>query len=201
MWIAMNKPVMHLLRGIGVGLIGGLLMMSNITASAADTSGGKAQDEARIRTIVEAVGVLIDLGNFAALESLYADEVKMDYTSLTGGEVEVKTAVGLMTEWASLVPGFDLTRHAVSNIRVQVDKDGDGATATTDVVGDHWVGELFWRAAGSYRYRLARDGAGAWRITAHQFNLKDEVGTRDVFGLASANAQANPVAYIRQQTR
>ena len=171
------------------------MTMTAINPALANTS----QDEAAIKTIVESVGSLADTGNFETLEKLYADEVEVDYTSLGGGEVELKSPQALMTQWASMLPGFDLTRHEVSNIVVEV--DGDAATATADIVADHYVKDLFWKASGHYVYRFVR-GMDSWKITSHTFNLTGEEGTRDVFGLAVENADSNPSPYIvRQKTQ
>lgn len=171
--------------------------MAEVIPFLRSASGRKVRDEAAIRTMVESVATFADRGEFDALEALYADEVTLDYTSLAGGEVEVKSAHQLMNEWASVLPGFDRTRHQVSDIRVTV--DGGSAEATARVVADHWVGELHWQVTGRYAYRLVNDGD--WQITYHQFLLEAEEGTREVFGPAMANAKARPVAYLqRQQT-
>ena len=155
-------------------------------------------DEAAIRTTVEAVGVCADQGNFEALEKLYADEVEVDYTSLAGGEVETKSPQALMTQWASTLPGFDRTRHQVSEIEVEL--EGREAIARARVAADHYLANLYWRVEGSYRYRLAKTG-GLWQITAHQFNLEREEGTREVFALAVERAGDHPCSYlVRRQT-
>ncbi len=155
-------------------------------------------DVAAIKTVVESVAVLADSGNFEALEQLYADEIQIDYSSLSGGEPELKSPQALMTEWAGVLPGFDRTRHDISNIEVSV--IGDRAVATADVIADHYVAELHWQVSGDYRYELVDAGDG-WHITAATFNLRDEQGTRDVFGPATENAAAIPPSYItRQQT-
>lgn len=157
------------------------------------------QDEAAIKTLVESVGTLADTGNFEALEVLYADEITLDYTSLTGGEVELKSPRSLMTQWASVLPGFDGTRHSLSNISVTVTENS--AIATAEVVADHYVNELHWQVTGGYVYQLEKN-SGRWKITSHTFNLKTETGTREVFGPASENAAASPVSYVlRQKTR
>lgn len=153
----------------------------------------EAPDTAAIKTIVESVAVLADRGNFEALEKLYADEVLVDYSSLSGAEPELKSPQALMAEWASVLPGFERTRHEISN--VEVDAKGTRAVATADVVADHYVLDLFWRVTGDYRYELVNAGGG-WRITAATFNLRDEEGTRDVFGPAAQNAAANPPSYL-----
>ena len=104
-----------------------------------------------------------------------------------------------MTEWASVLPGFDRTRHEVNHIKVRIHETT--ATATADVVAYHWVGDLFWHVKGDYVYKLHKD-EDQWLIDAHQFNFKEEEGTRDVFALAIKNATSNPVSYIkRQQTK
>lgn len=155
-------------------------------------------DVAAIKTIVESVGVLADTGNFEALEQLYADEVVVDYTSLAGGEPELKSPQALMSEWAAVLPGFERTRHEISNVEVSV--TGQRAVATADVVADHYVADLYWQASGDYRYELI-DTGGEWRIAAATFNLRDEQGTRRVFGPATENARAHPPSYVtRQQT-
>ncbi len=173
----------------------GMLIMTalSLTPAAAATP-----DEAEIKTIVESVAVLADGGNFEALERLYADEILVDYTSLAGGKPELKSPRALMNEWAAVLPGFDRTRHAISDI--EVDVDGRTASATADVVADHYIGELFWQVSGSYRYRFVRDD-DRWRIAAMTFNLDRETGTRDVFGPAAERAASEPPSYvIRQRT-
>lgn len=175
--------------------------ISNLTVAAigilaAGPAYAEAADEAAIRTVVEAVAVLADRGEFEALERLYAPEIQVDYTSLAGGEPQVKSSAALMTEWSSLLPGFDRTRHAIDNVRVRI--EGVTAQATADVVADHWVKDLHWRVSGRYDYGLVKDGRD-WKIAFHKFTMTDEKGARDVLGLAGEAAKATPNAYIRSQ--
>ena len=150
-----------------------------------------AADKAAVATIVESVGTLADRSEFDALARLYADEFILDYSSLNGQAAASKTPVALMAEWASVLPGFDRTRHALSNVVVEV--SGDTATASADVVASHWVGDGFWQVSGNYDYKLVKQG-GQWKITSMTFNLKDENGSRDVFGPAieAAKGKALP---------
>ena len=158
-----------------------------------------SEDEAAVKSVVESVAAFADRGEFEALERLYAPEVLVDYSSLSGAPAELKSAAALMTEWASVLPGFDRTRHALSDVTAKV--DGNTATASARVVADHWVGGAHWQVSGRYSYELGEFEAG-WQITSMTFTLQDEVGSRDVFGPASAAAVAEPAPYIqRQQTR
>ena len=176
-------------------LITGFFIMTAMLLNPVN-AGVASQDEATIVNIIQGVATLADLGDFDALEKLYADEVEVDYTSLSGGEVELKSPQALMSQWASVLPGFDATRHQLSNVEVRV--DGARASATADFIADHYSGKLFWQVRGEYRYQLQKDD-GAWQITHHTLNLKKEVGTRDVFGPAMAKANSHPAPYIERQ--
>ena len=173
----------------------GVLAMT-ILASTSTHAFATPQDKAQIVTIVESVATLADRGEFSALEHLYDDEVTVDYTSLTGGEVELKSPQALMTQWASVLPGFDVTRHDISNVEVTV--DGQKAVATADVIADHYMGDQHWQVQGDYRYGLQKEG-DIWRITSHTFKLHQESGDRAVFGPASKRAVATPIPYLQRQ--
>lgn len=179
-------------------LIGGILIMTATVASAEPEHVG-AVDVAAIKTIVESVATLADRSSFEQLEALYADEIRVDYTSLGGGEVELKSPQGLMLTWAATLPGFDRTRHNLSNINVSL--NGAEAIATADVVAEHYVEDLYWLAAGDYRYRLIKTQQ-QWKISEATFNLRREEGSRDAVALAANTAQQNPPAYVlRQRTQ
>ncbi|MGL5836394.1 MAG: nuclear transport factor 2 family protein [Waterburya sp.] len=156
-------------------------------------------DEAAIQTIVESVANLADRENFESLEKLYAEEIQVDYTSAFGGEVELKSPQGLMTQWASSLPGFDRTRHEISNIEMEV--KGNTATATADVVANHYLKEMLWQIAGSYEYGLVKEDE-EWAIAKMTFLAESEKGSRDIINKAVEQASINPSPYIqRQQTK
>lgn len=125
-----------------------------------------------------------------------ADEVRIDYSSLTGAAAYVRSPQALMTEWATVLPGFDATRHALSNIKAEVSADEGRASA--DVVAGHWIGAQYWEVAGCYAYELARDD-GEWKITSMTFSLARETGSRDVCALAAEAARLDPAPYIVRQ--
>jgi ketosteroid isomerase-like protein len=175
------------------------VVISSLAIAAAAPATASPADEAAVKTMVESVATLADRGEFDALERLYAPEVSVDYTSLTGGKPEVKSARALMTEWASVLPGFDRTRHSISNVKVRL--NGSTATATASVVADHWIGAQHWQVSGRYEYGFVRDGRD-WRISAHKLTVTREQGSRDVFAPATAAAKARPSSYLlRQQSR
>ncbi|MEM6626391.1 MAG: nuclear transport factor 2 family protein [Pseudomonadota bacterium] len=178
-------------------LFGSLAMSATLASNPLAHAASK--DEAAIKTIVESVAVLADRHEFEALETLYADELVLDYSSLSGAPAELKSPQALMTEWAGVLPGFDRTRHALSDVDATI--DGDQAAAIAYVEAGHWINDAYWQVDGRYDYELERQ-AGAWKITSMTFTLETEIGSRDVFGPAMEAAAANPAPYIqRHQTR
>jgi len=178
-------------------LFGALAMTAVLTTS--PLAHATPEDEAAIKTIVESVATLADRHEFEALEKLYADELMLDYSSLNGAAAELKSPQALMLEWAGVLPGFDRTRHSLSDVSTQV--DGDQASATAKVEAGHWIDGAYWQVDGQYDYLLERQ-TGAWKITSMTFTLEHETGSRDVFGPAIEAAAANPAPYVlRQQTR
>ncbi len=150
-------------------------------------AGATPADQAEIATRVEAVAVLVDLHAFAPLERLFADELRLDYTSLFGGEPETLAASELMARWAGLAPGFDATRHAISDIRVDI--NGDEARAGAAVVGTHWLDGDTWVVSGRYAYEFARRD-GEWRITAMTLIATEETGDRALVERAAARLES-----------
>ncbi|AWW73755.1 hypothetical protein CD351_04875 [Erythrobacter sp. KY5] len=156
-------------------------------------------DIAAIETAIESIGTLADRSEFEALETLFDDEIRIDCSSLTGEPGEITSPHALMTQWASTLSGFDRTRHDLSGIVVEL--NGSIASATANVVADHWVDSQHWQVSGRYDYAFEREG-DAWKVTAMTFTVIDEAGSRAVFGLAMEAAASNPAPYVqRQRTR
>lgn len=181
-----------------IGTITGIFAMT-VAVNPSNSLNVITADEAAIYTIVESVANLADRGNFESLEKLYAEEVEVDYTSAFGGEVELKSPQALMTQWASSLPGFDRTRHEISNIEAVV--KGNKATATADITANHYLDEMFWQIAGSYKYGLIKED-GRWAIDKMTFIAESESGDRDIITQAVEQATIDPSPYIqRQQTK
>ncbi len=167
-----------------------------LAQNSAAPSSSQAVDEAAIAVIINSVATFADQGDFVSIEALYADEIQVDYTSLWGGDVQTYTPEGLMTAWASVLPGFDQTYHDIANVQVAL--AGNLATATADVVADHHLEADFWQVTGQYEYRFVKV-ASRWQITHMTLNLVDEVGDRALVTLAAERAATKSVGYLQQQ--
>jgi hypothetical protein len=149
---------------------------------AATPAAGETPDEAAVKTIVESIATCIDRLDFRTLEHLYADEVTRDYTSLLGGKAETFSNTALIARWRRQLPGFDRTRHSLSNLTVRV--NGEKAVADVDVIAAHWVADLLWTVSGRHNYQLARV-AQDWRVVSQTFSLVGESGSREAIARAA----------------
>lgn len=163
-------------------------------AQDANSSGDDAADQAAVKTVVESVATFADRGEYYALEALFAEEFMLDYSALTGQPAELKQPRELMLEWAAVLPGFDRTRHDLSDVIATV--EGARASASANVTAGHWINGAYWEVSGRYDYMLERSADGDWRIRSMTFTLANEHGSRAVFGPAMAQAAANPPAIV-----
>ncbi|WP_280447570.1 nuclear transport factor 2 family protein [Nocardia cyriacigeorgica] len=101
-----------------------------------------------------------------ALATVFADAVRLDYTSLNGGEPVTVTPAQIVAAWRETLGGFDATQHLLGNHLVTV--DGDRAVCTASFQATHRksdaVGACLWTLGGTYRFDLVRAG-GAWQIS------------------------------------
>ncbi|NUT54325.1 MAG: nuclear transport factor 2 family protein [Saccharothrix sp.] len=130
-----------------------------------------------------------DRRDWDALLTVFADEVDLDYTSLTGGEPGRVKAVDLVAGWRAGLGGLDATQHLVSNHLVEV--DGDRAVATAQFQAVHVLanphGEPTWTLGGHYRFGLVR-ADGGWLIDAVTMTTTWASGNQHVMTLAAQRA-------------
>jgi SnoaL-like domain len=108
-----------------------------------------------------------DERDWRALRDVFADEVRLDYTSLQGGERATVSRDQLAESWAGLLGKLQATQHLLTNHLVTV--DGDDAVCTAAFQATHLLpnphGDPIWTLGGTYRFELVRDGS-RWRISA-----------------------------------
>ncbi len=122
-----------------------------------------------ITSQIGALAVLVDARNWAGLAELFDAQVRVDYTSLFGGEAQTMSGEDLVGSWRQLVPGFTHTSHLIGTPSVKV--DGDRAEASASVTAWHAItdqavdGGGVWIVHGCYEMALVKHG-GVWRIAA-----------------------------------
>src|SRR5258708_32766491 len=105
--------------------------------------------------IIQAVTDLFkgaDERDWQKVRNVMADNVLLDYTSMTGVEPGMVTPVQITDAWASFLPGFDKTDHQLSEFRVKL----HGNEADVYYIGkaDHFIGDEVWTISGTYQTQL-----------------------------------------------
>jgi hypothetical protein len=114
-----------------------------------------------------------DERDWAAVQNALADQVWLDYTSLSGGQPSLLTGEQIVDAWASFLPGFDKTHHQLSHF--QVDLGGSSATARFSGKADHFIGAASWTVEGSYDAEAIQQ-TGRWRVTKLVLHLVNQSG-------------------------
>ena len=163
--------------------------MSAQTPPSTVRSTSEIADRLAIADVVASVAYLADARDWDALRTLYADSVRVDYTSLNGGEPATVQADELIASWRGLLPGFDATQHLLGPVLVEL--DGDRAVARTHVRALHRIagaeGGEEWVVGGHYTYSLARQG-DRWVVTDHTLGNAYQQGNIALPGLAQGRA-------------
>jgi hypothetical protein len=134
-----------------------------------------AADRHEILDRITDIAVGADRRDWARAQAAFAPEVRIDYTSLFGGQAATAKAGDIVNGWKGMLPGFDATQHLVSNHAVQV--RGNTATAQADFVATHRIERDLWTLGGRYDYTLTKLN-GAWRVTGLTMTWSWETGDR-----------------------
>jgi hypothetical protein len=127
-----------------------------------------------------------DAREWEALRDVFADEVRVDYTSLQGGEPATVSRDELIASWAGLLGKLQATQHLLTNHLVTV--TGDTAVCTAAFQATHLLanphGDPIWTLGGSYRFELVRNRPG-WRIGAVTMTATWAGGNQQIMFLAA----------------
>lgn len=130
-----------------------------------------------------------DQREWDALREVFTDEVRLDYTSLQGGEPATVSRDQLVESWAGLLGKLQATQHLLTNHLVTVSEDTASCTAAFQAT--HLLpnahGDPIWTLGGSYRFELVRNGP-TWRISAVTMAATWASGNQQIMSLASGPA-------------
>jgi SnoaL-like domain len=148
------------------------------------------EEWAAIEETIIRMGWLIDRREWHELLGLFTDRVKIDYTSLFGGEPETITAEDLVSRWRTILDTLAATQHLIAG--VLIDLRGDEAEATANVIGTHVLpnasGGPTWTVGGTYWFTLVRHN-GCWRISTLTLDVAWVDGNQHILTLAANSAQ------------
>lgn len=116
-----------------------------------------------------------DTRNWNKVESYFANEVLLDYSSM-GNPVSKLTPNQITNAWKTILPGFTHTHHQIGNIQeaIQKDKSEVFAYGTATHYLDDENGSV-WTVVGTYNFELIKEGK-QWEINKMKFNFKYQDG-------------------------
>ena len=131
------------------------------------------------KDIVNQLFIATDRQDWAKVESLFADEVLLDYSSM-GSPANTLKPKQITDEWKTILPGFDHTHHQIGNIQQTILEESAEVfaygTATHFLEDD---GGRVWTVVGTYDFSLTMEN-GLWRIRKMKFNFKYQDGNLEL---------------------
>jgi hypothetical protein len=143
-------------------------------------------DGVRVAQTITALMCHVDLQDFEAAQRLFAPRVRVDYTSLWGGEPADMAPADLMQAWRGIVLGFEATWHEIGAINVRI--QGSSAMANCAVDARHWLGGAVWQPRGRYEFELRK--TAAWQISLMRLVVTEEKGDRALVASAQSRVAA-----------
>lgn len=150
-------------------------------------NGSRLKERAAITEVVNAIATLADLRQWSKLRQLLTEEVTVDYTSLFAGEIQNIASNQLISQWQSVLPGFDATQHTITNHHIII--NANKATAIAYVRATHKLDNELWIVGGYYIDELIKTDT-AWKIKAIKYNAMYEEGDRSLLEKAAAKVAA-----------
>ncbi len=141
-----------------------------------------------VNTTVTKLFVATDQRNWQEVETIFADKVNLDYSSMNGNPAVTLTPNQITTAWEGVLPGFESTHHQIGNFITKV--DGNYAKVFCYGTATHYLtdeGGNLWTVVGSYDFDLKKVD-NQWEITSMKFNFKYQEGNTSLSEKAIKNA-------------
>lgn len=126
----------------------------------------------------------VDEKDWSRAEEHLAPHVRLDMTSLAGGEPEDTTGAAVVGGWREGLSHLQSIHHQAGNYEVEV--HGEEASATCYGIACHYLPNDTGRSTrtfvGTYDFHLRKRG-GSWRVDLLRYNLKFIDGNTDLEGL------------------
>ena len=159
-----------------------------------------AQTRSEIIDVYTAYGEGIDSKNWPMVRDCFADEIVVDYGdtgAATGSAGEQRKAEEWMAALQSVINGFDITRHTISNFRFR--ETGEGIECRAYLTSDHIIfrnpqenyasEEEVATVVGEYTNVYRKTDAG-WKIFKSKLDTHYSKGNIALFAEAGQRAAA-----------
>lgn len=125
-----------------------------------------------------------DFRDWSLLRSILADPLDIDF-STSGGPAAQVTAEEYVKQVQSLIPGFDVTQHKLSNFNIEI--SGNKGKTMVYMEAEYIYRsetENFERTVGGYYSHKLEKSQGIWKITSLTFTETWSLGDMRAFALA-----------------
>jgi fermentation-respiration switch protein FrsA (DUF1100 family)/ketosteroid isomerase-like protein len=151
--------------------------------------------ENQIQATIQSVFNGSDTRNWALVESSFAPQVTLDYTSLAGGKPASLSPRQITDAWRAVFHGFASTHHQIGQFKISV--AGKTASASHRGLALHYLpgaqGGDYWAVCGAYTYTLSLAGS-KWVINNMKFDALAQRGNRALPQLAAAATKSQITA-------
>ncbi|WP_083629350.1 nuclear transport factor 2 family protein [Tenacibaculum agarivorans] len=145
----------------------------------------------RIQETISKLFIHSDDRNWKIVESLFADTVTLDYSSMTGNSAAKVSPTDITSAWKTVLPGFTYTHHQLGNFITEINESKAHTfcygTATHYLENNN--GNI-WTVVGSYDFDLEKINNN-WKITLMKFNYKYQNGNDKLIQEAIKNVKSN----------
>ncbi|MFI3162968.1 MAG: nuclear transport factor 2 family protein [Bacillota bacterium] len=147
-------------------------------------------DKALIEQTILKYATAADLRDWDLLKSILCDEIHIDFTT-SGGPAATLTSEQYIGQVTSLIPGFDVTQHQLTNFVVDI--DGDTASTVVYMQAEHFAfegtDEICRTVGGYYTHKLKKEN-GNWKICSLKLTATWGRGDMRAFAIASKRANS-----------
>lgn len=176
-------------RTLKTALASTAITLATSLAASADTTAGTPitmetlVDRAEMVRVADTIDAAVDAKDWALARSLFTDEIRVDFTSLIGGEPATIPADALIAGWSGNLTAEKESFHLRGNHRITFEADG---SATMVSHGYAWNkmergalaengGNALWEVWGTYKHSFVQTDAG-WRVDGMSFFATAERG-------------------------
>jgi len=115
-----------------------------------------------------------DERDWEKVKASFADDVLLDYYSMSGNPAAVLTSDDIINAWEGFLPGFDITHHYVTKFHIE--QSGGIATAHFSGKANHFIDGESWTVEGTYDLELVISDDGHAKVAKFKFNLQKQSG-------------------------
>lgn len=176
-----------------IALASTAIALATTLPASADTTAGTPitmetlVDHAEMIRVADTIDAAVDAKDWSLARSLFTDEIRVDFTSLIGGEPATIPADGLIAGWSGNLTAEKESFHLRGNHRITFEADG---SATMVSHGYAWNkmergalaengGNALWEVWGTYEHSFVQTDAG-WRVDGMSFFATAERGNNFV---------------------